>query len=171
MSKHIQRILILGGPGSGKSTLARAVANRLGLPCVHLDQIYWLPGWVEQTEGQIQAATRQAADADCWVIEGNYSDSWEHRAERANLIVSLDMPRGLRMWRIFKRTLRHYGQSRPDMTPGCPERMSWEFLRFAWGYDAEGRKKMTALLDRWQERRQVLCLGSRAEVRKFLDGI
>lgn len=167
----MKRVLILGGPGAGKSTLAREVARRLALPVVHLDQIYWLPGWVAQSQAEIKAVTQRVADAEHWVIEGNYSDTWAYRAERAELIVALDLPRSLRMWRIFRRLLSHYGRSRPDMTPGCPERLNWEFLRFSWGYDRKGRVKMNGLLKRCQEHRQVLRLSTRAEVRAFLGKI
>ena len=43
----MQRILVIGSPGAGKSTFARRLADTLDLPLMHLDQQYWLPGWVE----------------------------------------------------------------------------------------------------------------------------
>ena len=37
----MEKILIIGCSGSGKSTLAVALGEKLGLPVVHLDQLWW----------------------------------------------------------------------------------------------------------------------------------
>ena len=41
----MEKILIIGCSGSGKSTLAVALGEKLGLPVVHLDQLWWKEGW------------------------------------------------------------------------------------------------------------------------------
>ncbi|MDP2124712.1 MAG: topology modulation protein, partial [Parvibaculum sp.] len=45
----MQRILVIGCSGGGKSTLARALGEKLALPVVHLDVLFWKPGWVESS--------------------------------------------------------------------------------------------------------------------------
>jgi adenylate kinase family enzyme len=39
------KLWIVGPPGSGKSILADRLGVLLSCPVVHLDEIYWLPGW------------------------------------------------------------------------------------------------------------------------------
>jgi adenylate kinase family enzyme len=51
---QVQRVLIIGPCGSGKSTLAFTLGRRLGLPVHHMDQLGWLPGWVEADKGQLR---------------------------------------------------------------------------------------------------------------------
>lgn len=40
-----RRIAVIGFSGSGKSTLAIRLGSILGVPPVHLDSLFWLPGW------------------------------------------------------------------------------------------------------------------------------
>lgn len=165
----MQRIMILGGSGSGKSTLARQIGAITGLPVVHIDPMYWAPGWVPRSAEETRALSLAAAAGQAWVFEGNHTETMEARAERADLIVFLDLPRGLRLWRAVWRSLRHYGRTRPDMPPDCPERLDFGFLKtFVWGYDTRSRPRALAVLDRWRDRRRVVTLRSRAEVQRFL---
>jgi adenylate kinase family enzyme len=43
----MQRVLVIGSGGAGKSTFARRLAQWASLPLIHLDAIYWHPGWIE----------------------------------------------------------------------------------------------------------------------------
>ncbi len=122
------RIMVIGAPGSGKSTLGRALATRLNLPIVHLDRMFWLPGWVERPRAEQFPIAAAAEAMESWVIEGNFKATWPNRAARAHLVVWLDLPLWLRIWRILRRWARYRGQSRPDMQDGCPERLAPEFL-------------------------------------------
>ncbi|MEX0366233.1 MAG: hypothetical protein AB3N22_09215, partial [Ruegeria sp.] len=129
----IQRIMVIGGPGSGKSTLGRKLGARLGLPVVHMDPIYWLGDWVERDKTEAMRLAKDAADRPEWVFEGNHSASMAYRAERADLIVFLDMPRVLRMWRGLWRGLRFLGHNPPHMGAECPPRFVRCFLGvFLW---------------------------------------
>lgn len=167
----MQRIMVIGGPGSGKSTLGRKLGAQLGLPVVHMDPIYWLGDWVERDKAEAMRMAKEVADGPEWVFEGNHSASMAYRAERADLIVFLDMPRALRMWRILWRSLRYYGRTRPDMGPNCPERFDRTFLKFCWTYDRDGRLRALGFVDDWRDRRRVRILTSRRQVAAFLAEI
>ena len=70
----MQKIQIIGFSGSGKSTLAGILAERLSLPVLYLDTVYWLPGWKERSrEEQSEILGKFLADhPHGWVIDGNY---------------------------------------------------------------------------------------------------
>lgn len=167
----MQRIMIIGGPGSGKSTLARALGARLDLPVVHMDPIYWHGDWVERAKPQVLDMALAAADGPAWVFDGNHSRSMDYRAERADLIILLDMPRALRIWRVLWRSARYYGRTRPDMGPNCPERFDWTFLKFCWSYDSDGRLRALHFVERWSAQRATQVLRSRKEVETFLRSL
>lgn len=138
--------MIIGGPGSGKSTLARRLGGVLDLPVTHLDAVYWKPGWVFQKTEAVADRLAALYETDAWVIEGNYSDTWDHRLARADTLVVLDMSTPLRVWRCLCRTVTSHGKVRPDMAEGCPERIDLEFFRFVLTYALRRRGKALTLL-------------------------
>jgi hypothetical protein len=60
----MRRVVILGCSGAGKSTFARALGARLGVPVVHLDALFWRPGWVEPENKAFRAAVAAAIAGD-----------------------------------------------------------------------------------------------------------
>ncbi|MEM9145978.1 MAG: hypothetical protein AAGC57_07235 [Pseudomonadota bacterium] len=142
----MRRVMIIGGPGSGKSTLAREIGARLALPVYHIDALFWQPGWVEGDRSALTERLRAIHRTREWVIDGNYSGSWEDRLAHADTAILLDRPTGLRAWRVLRRTLRYLGRTRPDLAPGCPEHVDPGFVRFVLGYGGERRRRALALL-------------------------
>ncbi|UQN05318.1 AAA family ATPase [Deinococcus sp. QL22] len=99
----IQRVLIVGSPGAGKSTLAKKLATRTGLPLIHLDELYWNPGWIKVEPAVWQQRLAEALAAERWILDGNFSTTLRERALRADLVVFLMPPRLLCLWRAFWR--------------------------------------------------------------------
>lgn len=140
---HMRRIMIMGPPGSGKSTLAVELGKRLNLTVVHLDSLFWNPGWVETPQAVMEQKTREIAAAERWVIDGNYTNYIEPRFARADAVIYLDFGRWHSLWRVAKRWLHYRGQTRPDLGEGCPEKLDREFITFIWNYP---KKKTVAEL-------------------------
>lgn len=67
-----RRIVVVGGTGSGKTTLAETLAQRLGLPFVELDALFWRPDWVEPDDESFSAKVAAATSGESWVVAGNY---------------------------------------------------------------------------------------------------
>lgn len=116
----MQRIVILGNAGSGKSTLARALGKRRNLPVVHLDTLFWEPGWVEPDAEQFRERVCAALAPAAWVCEGNYARrTFDLRLPRADLIIWLDTPRLTCFTRVIIRSVMN--RPRPDLAAGCTE--------------------------------------------------
>lgn len=140
----MKRVMIIGQPGAGKSTLARQLGEATSLPVFHIDLIHWKSGWEERTGPEKDALCAQVHAKDTWIFEGGRSVNRPERLARVDTLIWLDFPLWLRCWRVFKRTLRDYGTSRPDMPEGCPERFSWPFYKWIW----DTRKTNLALMRR-----------------------
>ncbi len=130
--KKMKRAMIIGRPGSGKSTPARMLGTRTGLPVVHVDHIHWMPGWVERDKPGKVVLALEAQNRDVWIFEGGLGATKEHRLSRCDTLINLVFSLWLRAWRVFKRTVTHYGKSRPDLPEGCPEHFSLEFWKWIW---------------------------------------
>lgn len=167
----MQRIVILGCSGGGKSTLARRLGERLGLPTIHLDVMFWRPGWVESERPEFAARVAAEAAKDRWVMEGNYSITFASRLPRADLVVVIEQPRRVCMRRVLWRSLSQWGRSRPDMAPGCPERFDMVFLRYVWNYQRDSAPKVDRLLETASLSAPVVRLRSDAEIAAFLEGL
>jgi adenylate kinase family enzyme len=167
---EMQRVMIIGGSGSGKSTLAKRLGLITGLPVVHIDPMFWAPGWHQRSAEETTRLARAAAASEKWIFEGNHSATWRDRLARADTVIFLDVGTLRRMWRIFLRTVKYWGRSRPDMTKNCPEHVDWAFLVWAAGYAKDGRVKALSLLRETPSGKRVVHLTTPAQVDSFLSG-
>ncbi|WP_305986379.1 adenylate kinase [Roseibium sp. MMSF_3544] len=134
-SAVMQRVLIAGCPGSGKSTAALRLGELTGLPVVHLDQLYWKPGWVPPEKGVWPDVLRQQCSEPRWIMDGNYGSTLHLRLEFADTVLFLDYPTWICASRMMKRTFwGRVGGSESGRPDGCPERFNWEFFRFILNY-------------------------------------
>lgn len=142
----MQRIAVVGPCGAGKSTLARRLGARTGLPVTHLDALFWLPGWKESRPEEFDAKLTVVAAGERWIIEGNYARTLPIRLARADAVIIVDAPRVTCVWRAFTRAVKNLGRVRPDLAPGCPEKIDLNFLWWAWRHHAEQLDKVHAAL-------------------------
>jgi adenylate kinase family enzyme len=166
----VRRILILGNAGSGKSTLARELGAMLELPVLHLDTIFWKPGWVESSHEEYDTKLTQFLEHDSWVIDGNNSRTMPLRFGLADAVIVLDLPLWISLYRVFKRNFQYRGRSRPDITEGCNEKIDLEFLQWILiRYPKRNRPKNLALLEQARAvGKQAVLLRSSMEVTAFL---
>lgn len=130
----MKKVLLIGSGGSGKSTLAKALSARTGLPLFHLDALYWRPGWDAMARPEWTALVERLVQEPEWIMDGNYGGTLDQRLATCDTVVLLDLPPWLCLWRLIRRRFRHAGKSRPEMAPGCPERLDAAFLWWVASY-------------------------------------
>ena len=162
-------MLIIGAGGSGKTTLARRLAERTGLPLIHLDQLYWHSGWQATPKEAWQSKVAELIAEETWIMDGNYGGTLDVRLEAADTIIFLDVPRVQSLTRVIRRGLRYYGRSRPDLPAGCPEQLRWEFLVWVWTYPKRRRPGILQRLGALAQRKQVHILRTQREIESFLE--
>ena len=166
----MERILIIGCGGAGKSTLARQLGKRTGLPVVHLDQLFWHPGWVESTKDEIDAKIMEELGKPRWIMDGNYNRTLPMRLEKCDAVIYLDFSRVACMFGVLKRILTTYGTVRPDMAEGCPERFDLDFLKWVWNFNKSKREKYYRLLNETDGIEKIVLKNRRA-VKRFLQSL
>ena len=87
-----QKIIILGCSGSGKSTFARALAAKTGLPLVHLDNVWWRADGTHVSREEFDRALAALLQDERWILDGDYSRTYEVRIQAADTVVFLDYP-------------------------------------------------------------------------------
>ncbi|MGI8911315.1 MAG: AAA family ATPase [Rubrobacteraceae bacterium] len=165
---EVKRILVIGSGGARKSTLSLRLGEILGIEVVHLDTLYWRPGWREGSRLEWEETVRRRAGRRDWIMDGNYGGTLDLRLARADAVILLDLPRSLCIRRVLLRRLRYAHRSRPDMAPGCPERLDLKFLRYLWKYPTERRPGILRKLEQVSIEKTVIVLRSPDEIARFV---
>ena len=163
----MKRILVIGSSGAGKSTFSRRLGKATGLPVIHLDTLFWNPGWVETPEDEWRKKLERALRGDEWIVDGNFRGTMEMRLRSCDTVIFLDFPRTLCVYRILKRLITYRKGTRPDIADGCDEKFDWEFLKWVWNYPSRSKPKVVALLEKFKDEKTIIRLKSKKEIEQF----
>ena len=164
----MNRVAIIGSGGAVKSTLARALAERTGLPVIHLDREFWGPNWTPMDDEPWEAKVRGLVAGDRWIADGNYGGTIGLRLDRADTVVFLDIPRAVCIASVVLRALRYRDGTRPDMAEGNREKLDPEFLRWIWNYPRKNRPGIVRALRSLPSTTRVVHLTSRRGMSHWL---
>jgi adenylate kinase family enzyme len=131
-----RRIIVYGVTGSGKSFAAERIAARLGLPAFYVDELTWLPGWVQVEDARQREIFGEIAAGDAWVLDSAYGKWLDVVLTRADLVVGLDYPRWFSLQRLVRRTVAR-SVTRAPVCNGNRESVSSVFSRdsiIAWHF-------------------------------------
>ena len=166
----MKRILMIGCGGAGKSTLAQRLGKKLNLPVVHLDKLFWKPGWVASPREEMDEKILIELKKSQWIIDGNYDRTIPERMKYCDTIIYLDFSRAACLRGVCKRILTTYGKVRPDMGEGCPERFDLDFLKWVWNFNKKNRERYYGMFNN-AEGVQTIVLKNRRMVKRFLQSL
>ncbi|MCI8413092.1 MAG: hypothetical protein HFE47_03240 [Clostridia bacterium] len=141
-----KKILVVGCGGAGKSTFARAMGEKLGIPVVHLDKLWWQPNWIERTPEEFDSLLADSLSQSQWITDGNYRRTFPLRLQNADFCVFLDIDAKTCMKSVYKRAKTYKGKTRPDITDGCVEQVDPEFAEWIHNFSQSVRPEMLAEL-------------------------
>src|SRR4028119_1383871 len=114
----MKKVLVIGSGGAGKSTFARRLGEILRREVIHLDALYWHAGWIETPKPEWAERVAELVKRDEWIMDGNYSGTFDIRIKACDTLIFLDMPRLVCLRRVVKRWLDYRHRTRPDMAAG-----------------------------------------------------
>lgn len=138
-----------GTSGAGKTSVARRLGQALALPHVEIDSLYHGPGWTPRDS--FVAEVEAFAAQDRWVTEWQYHTVRALLAERADLLVWLDLPKATVMRQVTVRTIRRRvhrqllwnGNLEPPLRTILTN--VEHIIRWAWTTHAKTAERVTAL--------------------------
>lgn len=166
---NMKRILVIGSPGAGKTVFSRKLAQKTGLPLIHLDALFWEDHWTESTNEVFDAKLDAILCKEHWIIDGNYARTLPRRLAMCDQVVYLDYPRTLCILGVLKRVIQNYGKSRSDIGGNCPERLDFQFLRYVWRFPKDQKPKIMGCLNNAEI--PIFTAKNRGEASHFLSNL
>lgn len=158
-----KRILVVGCPGSGKSVFSERLRKITGLPLVHLDNIWWRADRTHISRDEFDRALDSLLSRREWIIDGDYSRTYETRIRACDTIIFLDFDpeeclSGLR---------ERLGKRRPDL-PWIETEPDPELAELVRAYPGEKRPILCGLIGKYGDK-QTLVFPTRAQAEAWLS--
>jgi adenylate kinase family enzyme len=164
----MKRILVIGCGGAGKSTFSKKLSDKLDLPLVQLDRLFFKPGWIEQEDLVFAELLQIELERDEWIIDGNYLKNLPLRLKYADTVILLDLNRWICTWRVVKRWLFQEGYQ----AVGCPQKVDLPFLKYVfWDYPQRDREKALELKDRCSNSVNWIVLENSIDISKWMSAL
>jgi len=150
--------------------LSLALGRKLGLPVIHLDVLYWRPGWQPSDLEDFRARVAEAVAGEGWIVDGSYSGlAMGLTLARADQLIVIERPRWLTVWRVLWRSAFQRRGSRPDLPQGCAETFDWSVVKQSWRYNTDRRPRVEADVRKFGAHIPIARLHNDHEIANFIS--
>ena len=160
-----QKIIILGCSGSGKSTLSQKLHDATGLPLFHLDAIWWKADKSHISRDEFDQKLQEILQTDQWIIDGDYSRTYEIRFKSCDTVIFLDYSLDECMRGIKERV----GKVRVDM-PWVEQELDPELVQLVENYPKDNRPTVLSLLEKYPNVTRFV-FKSRLEASEWMENL
>jgi len=145
------KIIVLGCSGSGKSTFSKKLHEVTQLPLIHLDNIWWKKDRSHISREEFDRKLGEILQGDKWIIDGDYSRTYEVRFKACDTVIFLDLNFEECMSGIKERV----GKKRSDI-PWTEQELDPELVKLVDNYDSDNRPVILSLMEKYSNKNRFI---------------
>lgn len=159
----MNRVIIIGPGGAGKSYFSKQLAGITNLPLYHLDNIFWKEDRTHISRDEFDKKLLEILEKDEWIIDGDYSRTYEIRMKYADTIYFLDFPLEVALAGVESRI----GKPRDDI-PWREDIFDPEFKQWIMNWYKNTLPVLRKLLEQYKEIKNIIVFKTREEIDSFI---
>ncbi len=162
----MNKIVVVGPSGAGKSEFSRKLNKILNIELFHLDNIFWNEDKTHIEREEFDNKLSDILHKDRWIIDGDYSRTYEVRFKNADTIFFLDYPKDI----CLEGANSRIGKKRDDL-PWIEEEFDKEFKEWIINWFIETRPILIELINKYKNDKSIIIFKSREEANDFINSL
>lgn len=161
----MNKIIVIGPSGSGKSEFSRKLNKILNIDIYHLDNIFWNSDKTHITREEFDIKLNDILSKDRWIIDGDYSRTYEIRFVNADTIFYLDYPLDV----CLEGAKSRIGKKRDDL-PWIEDEFTQEFKEWIINWHNTTKPMVETLINKYKDK-NIIIFKNREEANSYLKSL
>lgn len=161
----MNKIIVIGPSGSGKSEFSRKLNKILNIDIYHLDNIFWNSDKTHITREEFDIKLNDILSKDKWIIDGDYSRTYEIRFMNADTIFYLDYPLDV----CLEGAKSRIGKKRDDL-PWIEDEFTQEFKEWIINWHNTTKPMVEVLINKYKNK-NIIIFKNRDEANSYLKSL
>lgn len=162
----MNKIVVVGPSGAGKSEFSRKLNKILNIELFHLDNIFWNEDKTHIEREEFDNKLSDILHKDRWIIDGDYSRTYEVRFKNADTIFFLDYPKDI----CLEGANSRIGKKRDDL-PWIEEEFDKEFKEWIINWFIVTKPILIELINKYKKDKSIIIFKSREEANDFINSL